>query len=108
MSYERRHGPGWAVHPGEILREEFMKPRKITAYRLARALHLPVPRINDIVLERRGITAATALRLAKFFGTTEQFWMNLQSAYEIYHARRASRGELEKIAPLARDTRATA
>ena len=73
----------WRIHPGEILREEFLKPMKITSYELARHLRVPVPRINDIVLGKRGITADTAGRLARFFGTTEQFWMNLQSSYEV-------------------------
>lgn len=72
----------WRIHPGEILREEFLKPMEITPYELAKQLHVPVPRINDIVLEKRGIKADTALRLARFFGTTQQFWMNLQSSYE--------------------------
>jgi len=68
------------VHPGKILREEFLKPMKISAYELAKQLHVPAPRVNDIVLERRGITADTAIRLARFFGTTEQFWLGLQNA----------------------------
>jgi len=85
-----RKGSGllpWLIHPGEILREEFLKPMRITAYELAKGLHVPVPRVNDIVLEKRGITADTAVRLARFFGTTEQFWMNLQSSYEVRKAR---------------------
>jgi len=87
------------VHPGEILREEFLKPMKISAYELAKQLHVPAPRVNDIVLERRGITADTALRLARFFGTTEQFWLGLQDAYEVrLKADRAD--ELEQIEPL--------
>jgi len=87
------------VHPGEILREEFLKPMKISAYELAKQLHVPAPRVNDIVLERRGITADTALRLARFFGTTEQFWLGLQDAYEVrLKADRAD--ELEQIRPL--------
>jgi antitoxin HigA-1 len=73
----------WNIHPGEILREEFLKPMKLSVYRLAKELRVPVPRVNDIVLEKRGISAETAIRLARFFGTSEQFWMNLQSSYEI-------------------------
>jgi antitoxin HigA-1 len=65
------------VHPGEVLREEFMKPMHLSAYTLAKGKHVPVPRANDIVRERRDIRADTAVRLAKFFGTAEQFWLGL-------------------------------
>jgi addiction module HigA family antidote len=78
-----RTAPDWRVHPGEILREEFLKPLGISGYELAKRIHVPAPRINDIVLELRGISADTAVRLSRFFGTTEQFWLNLQGAYEI-------------------------
>ena len=71
------------IHPGEILREEFMEPMGISQNALAIALHVPVTRIGEIVHERRGITADTALRLGKFFGTTSEFWMNLQVNYEL-------------------------
>lgn len=81
--FQRRGAPHWRVHPGEILREEFLKPLGISAYELARRIHVPAPRVNDVVLERRGISADTAIRLSRFFGTTEQFWLNLQGAYEI-------------------------
>ena len=70
------------VHPGEILREEFLSPLGMSANQLALALRVPATRINDIVNERRGITADTALRLARYFGTTPRFWMNLQASYE--------------------------
>lgn len=76
-----------AVHPGEILREEFMAPMGITAYRLAKDLHVPLPRINDVVREKRNLTADTALRLARYFGSSAEFWMNLQSNYELDIAR---------------------
>ncbi len=89
----------WKIHPGEILREEFLKPMKITAYELAKQLHVPPPRINDIVLEKRGITADTAVRLARFFGTTEQFWMNLQTSYEVRQARAKLARKLRMIRP---------
>jgi antitoxin HigA-1 len=72
-----------AVHPGEILREEFLKPLAMSANRLAIELRVPAPRISEIVRERRAITAETALRLARFFGTTPHFWMNLQMAYDL-------------------------
>ncbi len=71
------------IHPGEILREEFMKPMGISQNALAIALHIPVTRIGEIVHERRGITADTALRLGKYFGTTSEFWMNLQTQYDL-------------------------
>jgi addiction module HigA family antidote len=71
------------IHPGEILREEFLEPDDLSANSLAIALRVPAPRINDIVRERRGVTPDTALRLARYFRTTPQFWMNLQTSYEI-------------------------
>ena len=71
------------IHPGEILREEFMKPMGISQNALAIALHIPVTRIGEIVHERRGITADTALRLGKYFGTTSEFWRNLQTQYDL-------------------------
>jgi len=100
MSVARKGTPNWRIHPGEILREEFLKPMKLSAYALAKRLHVPPPRINDIVLERRGITADTALRLSRFFGTTEQFWLNLQNAYEIGRVKVELARELEQIEPL--------
>ena len=74
------------IHPGEILREEFMIPLGLSANALAIALRVPAPRINDIVRERRAISADTALRLARYFGTTAQFWLNLQSTYDLKQA----------------------
>ena len=71
------------VHPGEILREDFLKPMALSANALAKHLHVPASRINDIVLERRGITADTALRLSRFFGSDAQSWLNLQTAYDL-------------------------
>jgi addiction module HigA family antidote len=71
------------VHPGEILREEYLVPLGMSANALAKALHVAPPRINDIVRERRGITADTALRLARYFGGDARSWMNLQTAYEL-------------------------
>jgi addiction module HigA family antidote len=71
------------VHPGEILREEFLVPLNMSAHALAMELKVPAPRINDIVRERRSITPATALRLARYFGTTPDFWLNLQTAYDL-------------------------
>jgi antitoxin HigA-1 len=84
-----------AAHPGEILRTEFMQPMGITAYQLAKALHLP--RIYEIVREQRAISADAALRLGKCFGMTPQFWMNLQADYDL--RRTAARAPLSKIKP---------
>ncbi|MFC5473318.1 HigA family addiction module antitoxin [Paraherbaspirillum soli] len=71
------------IHPGEILREDFLKPLGISANALSKALHVPPGRINDIVLERRGITPDTALRLARYFGGDAQSWLNLQQTYDL-------------------------
>jgi addiction module HigA family antidote len=98
--------PNWRIHPGEILREEFLKPLGYSAYELAKQIRVPAPRVNDIALEKRGITADTAVRLAKFFGTSKQFWMNLQSAYEVRSARRRLSSTLKRIQPSCA-TRAT-
>lgn len=78
------------VHLGELLQEDLLKPLGISINRLARDLRLPVTRISAIVNRRRGITAETALRLARYFRTTPEFWMNLQSAYDLDLAQRAS------------------
>lgn len=71
------------VHPGEILREEYLKPLGLTANALARALKVPAPRINDIVRKRRGVSADTALRLARYFGGDARSWLNLQTAHDL-------------------------
>ena len=71
------------VHPGEILAEEFLAPMGLSQYRLAKEIKVPLRRVNEIVLGRRGITADTALRFAQFFGTTPELWQNLQSQYEM-------------------------
>src|SRR5438552_18495238 len=71
------------VHPGEILLHDFLRPIGLTQYRLAKSLSVPPRRINEIVLGKRAITADTALRLARFFGTTERFWLNLQTGYDL-------------------------
>ena len=100
MSIKRPEG-GWRirrapVHPGEMLREEFMKPLGISINGLALELHGPATRISEIVNERRGITADTALRLARHFGTSADFWMNLQKDYELIVARQKSQKTIEK------------
>jgi len=71
------------IHPGEILLEEFLKPLNLTQYRLAKNLSVPPRRINEIIQGRRAITADTALRLARFFGNSERFWLNLQTNYDL-------------------------
>lgn len=82
------------IHPGETLREDFLKPLGLTANRLAMELLVPVTRINDVVRGRRSITADTALRLARYFGTTPQFWINLQSNYDLERAEDERGGEI--------------
>ena len=84
------------VHPGEILLEEFLKPMSISQYRLAESIHVPARRINEIVLKKRGITADTALRLSRFFGNSAQFWMNLQTRYELESARDLSASSIDR------------
>ena len=71
------------IHPGEILAEEFLEPLEISQYRLAKDVSVPARRINEIVHGKRGISADTALRLARYFGTSERFWINLQSHYDL-------------------------
>jgi addiction module HigA family antidote len=78
------------IHPGEILREEFLKPLQLSVYALAKAIQVPAPRIHDIVHERRAISADTALRLGRYFQTSPELWMNLQSHYELEVAKEAS------------------
>ena len=99
MSVVRKGTPNWRVHPGEILREEFLAPLRMSVYELAKRLRVPAPRLNDIVLERRGISADTAVRLSRFFGTTEQFWLNLQGAYEVSRVKAEHADEIELIEP---------
>ena len=85
------------LHPGEILREDFMKPLRLSVNKLALELHVPATRIGEIVHQRRRITADTALRLGQYFGTSADFWMNLQSAYELDLARKESGREIQRI-----------
>jgi addiction module HigA family antidote len=90
------------VHPGEILRIDFLEPMKITVYSLAQAIKVPRSRVNDIVLGRRGITTDTALRLARYFGTTPEFWINLQTRHDLELANGALRKRIEReISPRA-------
>jgi addiction module HigA family antidote len=83
------------IHPGEVLREEFLVPMAMSAHALAMELKVPAPRINDIVRERRAISPDTALRLARYFGTTPQFWMNLQTSYDLKRAEQELGSKIE-------------
>jgi addiction module HigA family antidote len=89
------------VHPGEILREEYMMPLSLSANSLARALGVTPARVNDIANEKRGITADTALRLARYFGTDAQSWINLQTNYDLECARQELGDALKRIHPRA-------
>jgi addiction module HigA family antidote len=71
------------VHPGEVLLEEFLKPLDISQYRLAKSMSVPPRRVNEIVLGKRSVSADTALRLGRYFGTSEEFWLNLQTQYDL-------------------------
>lgn len=84
------------VHPGEILRDEFLKPMGLSVYRLARALRISRPRLNDIVRGRRAVTVDTALRLGHYFGTTPAFWINLQTRFDLEVADGTMRRKIER------------
>ncbi len=96
------------IHPGEILRAEFMEPLRLSMNRLALDLRVPVTRIAEIVHERRGITPDTALRLARYFNTSAAFWLNLQSAYDLEVARDKLARSIEREARPASFTAANA
>ena len=100
MPIKRTTSSAWTLHPGEMLNKEFMEPHKLSGYALAKAIGVAPQAVNDIVLEKRGISADMALRLAKFFATSEQFWMNLQSAWALAQSRKQNAAELKKIKPL--------
>ena len=87
------------THPGEMLLEEFLVPMGITQKELSRGIHVPYQKINEIINKRRAITPGIALRLAKFFGVTEDFWMNLQLRWNLYKAKRTELKELNTIKP---------
>ena len=84
------------VHPGEILRDEFLRPMELSVYRLARALKISRPRLNDVVRGRRRVTTDTALRLGRYFGTTAEFWINLQTRHDLDLAERTVRTRIER------------
>lgn len=91
------------IHPGEILKEDFMEEYGLSQYELARRIGVPAPRINAITLGKRSITADTALRLGKFFGNSAQFWLNLQSHHDLEQARESIGNELDAAVPLTVD-----
>ena len=102
MSFKNGMRP---VHPGEVLREDFLRPAGLTANALAKALHVPAPRINDIVRGRRGVTADTAMRLARYFGGDAQSWLNLQTLYDLRIAEKTNANKIERqVTPLASTT----
>ncbi len=88
------------IHPGEVLQEEFLDPLSVTVYRLAKDVGVPATRISEICHGRRSITADTALRLARYFGTSAKFWLGLQEDYDLEHAQHAKAKELVAIKPL--------
>lgn len=88
------------IHPGEILRDDFLTPMRISVYELANAIKVPRSRANDIVLGRRSITTDTAIRLGRYFGTSSEFWLNLQSRHDLDLANRTVRRKIEQeVAP---------
>lgn len=90
------------IHPGDILRQDFLQPLGISVYALAKAIHVPRSRANDIVLGRRGVSADTAIRLGRYFKTTPEFWVNLQARYDLDVAKQALRDTVEReIEPFA-------
>jgi addiction module HigA family antidote len=88
------------IHPGEILLEEFLKPRGISQYRLAKDIHVPARRINEIVLGKRAISPDTVLRLARYFSLSERFWLNLQARYDLEMEKDRRQDRLEQEVPV--------
>ena len=93
-----------AIHPGEIIKEEYLEPLNMSANALAVALRVPAPRINDVIRQKRGISIDTALRLAIYFNTTPQFWMNLQISYDLKMAKQNMTKIEDEIIPLQAST----
>lgn len=85
------------THPGEMLVEEFLNPMQITQRELANAIHVPYQRVNELVNQKRGVTPSTALRLARFFGVSADFWLNLQMRWDLYKAQNNESAELDTI-----------
>lgn len=84
------------IHPGEILSEEFLKPLKVSQYKLAKDINVPARRINEIVHGKRSITADTALRLSRYFGLSERYWLNLQARYDLEAEKEKLKGRIEE------------
>ena len=95
------------THPGEMLLEEFLKPMNITQRELSHSIRVPYQRINEIINQKRGITPSTALRLAKYFGVSEDFWLNNQLRLDLYKARQKETLELKKIRPYSQNNEVT-
>jgi antitoxin HigA-1 len=93
-----------AIHPGEIIKEEYLEPLNMSANALAVALRVPAPRINDVIRQKRGVSIDTALRLARYFNTTPQFWMNLQISYDLKIAKQNMTKIENEIIPLQATT----
>ena len=85
------------THPGEMLLEEFLRPHALSQRDLADGIHVPYQRINELANQRRGVTPSTALRLAKYFGNTPEFWMNLQLRWDLFHAQADEADDLKEI-----------
>jgi addiction module HigA family antidote len=88
------------IHPGEILKEEFLDPLEITAYRLSKETFIPQTRVSEIIKGNRRITADTALRLSKYLGTTAKFWLGLQDDYDLEEEKKSKKSEFDNIHPL--------
>ena len=99
MSLERTTHSAWATHPGEILKHEFLKPLRMSGYALAKAIAVNPQRVSDITLKKTGVSADLAMRLGKFFGTSAEFWMNLQDSYELSIVGKQIAKALNKIKP---------
>ena len=99
--FDRRRGPSWSIHPGEILKEEFLKPMRLSGYALSKAIGVNPQRVSDVLLKKTSLSADMALLLGRYFGTTPEFWMNLQSAYALHHANQNLRKQIKKIEPRA-------
>ncbi|MFP4029574.1 MAG: HigA family addiction module antitoxin [Candidatus Brocadiia bacterium] len=87
------------THPGEMLREEFLRPMDITQRELAESIHVPYQRVNEVINGKRGVTPSTALRLSKYFGNTAGFWMNLQLRWDLYRSKEEESDEIAAIKP---------
>jgi addiction module HigA family antidote len=94
------------THPGEMLLEEFLKPMGLTQRDLSTGIRVPYQRVNELVRGRRGVTPSTALRLARFFGMSPEFWLNLQLRWDLYHAQRTEAEALQRIKQVKRGKRA--